>query len=306
MRIFNNRVIACTGLLILAASLWLYWPTILLSSMHAQQLIYSHFNQLLINLSEHRWQYGWMLVGLSFGYGVFHAVGPGHGKVVMASYLATHRQKWLISLALTMSAALMQALVAIVIVSILRFVMLQSAHQVNRSALEIIHFNSLLVILLGVWLAIRTLYSCYKIAPKEAHSHHDHAHCHCGHAHHVTPEAVSSAHNWRDYAMLVISIGARPCSGAMLILIVSALMGIYWIGLICTVVMAIGTGLTTSALALITVFARTLMIKIYGSHTPHPYLQAAPAILGAILLILLGITLYQMPPLAGIPRFLIH
>ena len=35
----------------------------------------------------------WALILASFLYGLFHAAGPGHGKVVLASYLLSHRQR---------------------------------------------------------------------------------------------------------------------------------------------------------------------------------------------------------------------
>lgn len=323
MKAITSRLTAGFLVLLFIGICWHFWPIILLQSMQMQQLIYSHFDNLLIALSEHRWQNAWMLLALSLIYGVFHAVGPGHGKVVMASYLSTHRQKLTTSIMLTMAAAMMQALVAITLVTVLRFVLLQTAHQVNNNAMNIIHMNSLLVIALGVWLAGSALRKCLPKKRKINYQQFSHLtanapsailrpeqnhlpQCSCGHHHSVSIEQLENAHNWRDYLALIISIGARPCSGALLVLTVSALMGVYWIGVISAIVMALGTGATTSMLALITVTARGLMIRIYGKKEASPYLLALPAALGALLLIILGFTLYQMPPLAGMPGFLAH
>src|SRR3982751_2069718 len=57
------------------------------------------------------------LVGIGFAYGVFHAAGPGHGKAVIAAYLVSSERALIKGFALSLSAALVQALVAIAIVS---------------------------------------------------------------------------------------------------------------------------------------------------------------------------------------------
>jgi ABC-type nickel/cobalt efflux system permease component RcnA len=60
----------------------------------------------------------WTLLGISFAYGIFHAAGPGHGKAVISSYLVANQETAKRGIALSFASALMQSLVAVVIVTI--------------------------------------------------------------------------------------------------------------------------------------------------------------------------------------------
>src|SRR5690606_6254580 len=59
------------------------------------------------------WNAFWVLGGLSFLYGVFHAAGPGHGKVVISSYMLANERQLRQGIALSGVSALMQGVVAI-------------------------------------------------------------------------------------------------------------------------------------------------------------------------------------------------
>lgn len=60
----------------------------------------------------------WTLLAISFAYGIFHAAGPGHGKAVISSYLVANRETARRGIVLSFASALMQSLVAVVIVGI--------------------------------------------------------------------------------------------------------------------------------------------------------------------------------------------
>ena len=58
----------------------------------------------------------WLLMGISFAYGIFHAAGPGHGKAVISSYLVANEETWKRGVTLSFASALLQALVAVAVV----------------------------------------------------------------------------------------------------------------------------------------------------------------------------------------------
>lgn len=86
---------------------------------------------------------------------------------------------------------------------------------------------------------------------------HDHAdgQCAAGCRHMPTIQEAENIEGWRDIAALVLSIGLRPCSGALIVLIISWHFGLLAVGALGTVAMAVGTGLVVAMVAL---FATTV------------------------------------------------
>ncbi|MGH9806929.1 MAG: hypothetical protein ACRD9W_06660, partial [Terriglobia bacterium] len=61
------------------------------------------------------------LAALSFIYGILHAVGPGHGKTVISSYIVANEETARRGVILSFIAAGVQAMTAVVLVSVLLF-----------------------------------------------------------------------------------------------------------------------------------------------------------------------------------------
>lgn len=195
------------------------------------------------------------LLSVSFAYGVFHAAGPGHGKAVLATYLATHGGALKRALGLSFAASILQGVTAITLVVVLVYGLGWITRQAMGSVVWVEQASFLLVAALGGWLcwrAIKQLRAAYQTHSND-HSHsHDHSHC-CGGAHHIEPQ---QALDWRTALMTVGAIGMRPCSGAVLMLGAASLLGQFEVGVASVVAMSLGTGITVSALALASIFAR--------------------------------------------------
>ena len=92
----------------------------------------------------------WGLFGISFLYGVFHAVGPGHGKAVISSYLVANEETWRRGVVMSFASAGIQSLVAIVVVAIAAVLLGATAKTIGLTVhlVEIVSYG--LVILIGL------------------------------------------------------------------------------------------------------------------------------------------------------------
>jgi len=240
------------------------------------------------------------LLSVSFAYGVFHAAGPGHGKAVLATYLATHGGAVKRALGLSFAASLLQGVTAIILVVVLVYGLGWITRQAMGSVVWVEQASFLLVAALGAWLcwrAVKQLRAAYQAhghdrSHSHSHSHdHDHSHC-CGGAHHIEPQ---QALDWRTAIITVGAIGMRPCSGAVLMLGAASLLGQFEVGVASVVAMSLGTGITVSALALASILARGWAQRRLSKqqHSQRSVQKATGwlALAGGALIVMLGISL---------------
>jgi ABC-type nickel/cobalt efflux system permease component RcnA len=248
----------------------------------------------------------WWLISLGFAYGVFHAAGPGHGKAVIAGYLVSSERALVKGFALSLAAALVQAIGAIALVSLVTVLLRGTAQTMTQVAnlVEVTSFAAVAVLgLVLVWRKAGKLLAAtmpshdhHAHATHHHHDHHRHDHDHacddaCGHVH-LSAQEVDRLSNWRDMAAVVFAAGIRPCLGALVVLVFALSQGLFAAGIAATLAMALGTALTTGLIATLAVFAKSVALRFTDKPSRYGRL-AVPAIelLAAAFVLVLGASL---------------
>lgn len=218
------------------------------------------------------------LLAVCFGYGVLHAAGPGHGKLLIGGYGMGRRVALRRLAGLALAASLGQAAVAVVLVYA-GVALLGWTREAARGAADrwLAPLGTLAIAAVGLWLFGRGLRGILRQAGAgQGHGHddhHDHPHhpaaegghdhraegavCEsCGHAHGPTLAEVEALQGWRDAAALIAGIALRPCSGALFLLVLTWQMGIGAAGVAGAFAMGLGTACVTAAIAAMAVWAR--------------------------------------------------
>lgn len=273
--------------------------------------------------------YGFVgLATLSFLYGVFHAAGPGHGKAVVTSYMISNERALRRGIVIAFLAALLQAIVAIALVGLAALVFNATAARMNDAARDLEYAAYAGIILLGLVLlfnksvalatSIRQAWAARRLpvfagAPQKlayaqaggsgtflADDGSNHIHGpDCGHFHAPDPAQLGAGFSWKSAAVTIATAGARPCSGAILILVFSIAQGLFGAGIFATFAMALGTAITTGALASFAVFAKKIAVRFSGRGSSRAEIIGRLIEVGAALCVLIFGTLLLMASISG-------
>lgn len=251
----------------------------------------------------------WSLVAGSFLYGIFHAAGPGHGKAVLTTYLLTHPHRLSRGMGIAAAAAICQGIMAIILVYGLIYLAGWIPRETSSAVAWSERLSYILVAALGALLLWRTLrgltaryLSARTAAGSHAHDHghhHDHGHDHdddhcdsCGHAHMPSGEQLENANTLRSALGLVLAIGLRPCTGAVLVLVLAKALNLPVAGVAAVMAMSVGTGMAVASLAFLAVKARHKAVALTADRGPFWRIAGnGVALAGGGLLLILGLSM---------------
>lgn len=216
-----------------------------------------------------------ILILLSFSYGVVHAIGPGHGKVLTFSYFLTKSASIKKGFLLGFMIAFFHAFTALAIVLgiylLIKGSYMLSVENASR-VLRLISYGAITV--LGVFLIIKSILELKKKKnePEEP--------------------AAESVRN-KNLLPLALAVGLVPCPGAVLILLFAISMEIINIGVVLTAFYSLGMGITISTVGAVTILTRKGVITSLKSHErAQNFIHHGIEFIGAILIFLIGLLLF--------------
>lgn len=238
------------------AVLFSHWTAFLAWSLQTQIQLHRLLVTHLLQINSGQYSAGLWLIGVTFIYGILHAVGPGHGKFIVTTWLTTHQPPRGVALTVPFLGSLVQGLSAIAFVFILAVGFNLTTGDLSTSRWYLEKASSVFIAALGVMMMVQAWRSRSQHQHKHKHQQdhkHEHEHEHeqhhngCGHHHGITAESVD---NWKAWIGIIIATGVRPCSGALTVLLFASVIGITRWGMFAVMTMALGTGMALVALAL--------------------------------------------------------
>jgi nickel/cobalt transporter (NicO) family protein len=246
------------------------------------------------------------LLLMSFAYGVLHAIGPGHGKLVISTYLGSRQARVTHAVLLSGWTALVQALSAIVLVVGVASIAKAGVANVLSQAetLEVVSY-ALLCIAGGwtLWTAVSREDCCFdptavELVPKPrlirrlraAPMQHESAYLGARLTLRSRGGAgFAAARGGPVFSQIFstgLAAGVRPCVGAIFVLVAAVAARMPLVGVAASLAMAAGVAITVTLVALGALGANRILLRAsrYRSHVQT--VQRVFAIGGALLIVL--------------------
>lgn len=217
------------------------------------------------------------LIVISFLYGVLHAAGPGHGKVVVFSYFISRKAKIKKGIVLGNMISLFHAVSGIIIVLALYFIIkvsyLSSFESISQK-IKIISYGMILAI--GIIMFINSFFNLTnRLFPGPGNQ-----------------ETHNDSEMNRSVLPLALAVGIVPCPGVVIIMLFALSFNLLAVGLAMSLLMAAGMAITITLAGIISILGRKGMLKgLTRKEKTRDLFQKGLTAFGSLLIILFGGTL---------------
>jgi ABC-type nickel/cobalt efflux system permease component RcnA len=196
-----------------------------------QRQLNTKLTQLVKRLkTDMSWGALWPLVAISFLYGIVHAAGPGHGKVVVFSYFLSRRANIKKGLLLGNLISLFHGLSGIITVLALYFIIKTaclSSFEAISQKIKLLSYS--LVMVIGMVLLMNSLFKIIK-SPSPS----------------LEKDAVIMSPDHSGVLLLALAVGMIPCPGVVIIMLFALSFDLLTTGGIMSLIMSLGMAVSLS------------------------------------------------------------
>jgi nickel/cobalt transporter (NicO) family protein len=218
----------------------------------------------------------WLLLAVSFAYGILHAAGPGSGKVLIASFLAADRSTARRAVALSFASALLRTLVSIATVAACAWLLDLSAKTACGAQKAITIGSYALIAAVGaslVWTkgggfigALQAPRPASIMAVAADRTRRRERGLDDPDRDQIRELGFAGSDGWkRGLAASVSAAGIRPSIGAILVLVFALAQGLFWTGIAAAFVMGLGAVLAVATIAAFATSASDLAHRLSAS-----------------------------------------
>lgn len=224
----------------------------------------------------------WLIMSISFIYGVVHSLLPGHRKVLLFSYFMAHPSRPVIGVVAGTLLAVVHASAAVIVVMVAYFVIRSSVSVAVTQVSSTVQITTAGVLLLtGIILTIIKVREAMSHDHQHSHGHgHDQSHDHDP-SHHSTQRNEQQSRLGNRLLPVIIISGIVPCPGSSMILLFAISLGAMSLGLLAVGAFAVGMAISLSFLSVATILIKTRITGALNGprgHMMHHVIEIGSAI----------------------------
>lgn len=213
-----------------------------------QRTLYTQLSQGIRTIKNGESPFAWAVLALVvFLYGIFHALGPGHGKIFIISYFLSRRAPLLKGFLFSFTTAFFHAAIStgavLILYTVLEHGLMRSLENTQHHMMTISYG---MITLVGIVLVFHGVLK----RKKDPHDEEQAAYC-------------SSRH----FFPMALSIAVTPCPATILVLLFSLTNGLLVPGIFAVFFLATGMGLSLGIVALITIGTSSASVHLLTRYT---------------------------------------